>query len=484
MEKRCRALFENALDAILMVGDDGRYLDANPAAVELLGYTRDELLSLTAWDLTPASDLEAAKPIWRAFAERGSYAGDYRLLRKDGTIREAEFRSVANILPGVHLAVVRDVTERRQAETELRRSRELFEEAESVAHIGSWEWDLETDELKWSRELYRLFGVAPGAFRPSYASSLERIHPEDCAFVDEVCQRSARNGTDYAYDARLVRPDGKVRFMHARGHSVRDGDGQVVRMLGIAQDITERKREEGTRRALMSRLIASHEEERARISRELHDGTGQALAALLMGLRRIEDSNSLKEIRAVAARERGLVAQALDDLGRLARGLRPIVLDDLGLRAALERHASDQAWLFGFEVTLDAEGLGQRRLPRDVETAFYRVAQEALANAARHASPRHVRISIERDRQGIRLAISDDGCGFDVDRVPEGGAHLGLHGIRERAALVGGRAEVHSKLGEGTRVSVLVPLPDPASSPAAATRGRKSRAVRRSRLRR
>jgi signal transduction histidine kinase len=229
-------------------------------------------------------------------------------------------------------------------------------------------------------------------------------------------------------------------------------------MIGIAQDITDRKRDEQVRRALLKRLISIHEEERARISRELHDGTGQALAALLVGLRRTQDARSLKEVRLAIARQRELVAQALDELGRLARGLRPTVLDDLGLRAALERHTSDQAWLFGFQVIFDAAGLGRRRLPRAVETALYRVAQEALANAARHADARFVRITLERDRESVRLTVTDDGCGFEVGRVLEANGRLGLHGIRERAALVGGRAEIRSRPGEGTTVKVVAPL--------------------------
>jgi PAS domain S-box-containing protein len=456
--RRLQALFENALDAILLLDDEGRYVDANPAATDLFGYDRAELLTMKAMPASPAgyqAQASAALP----FPEHGKYSGEYRVLRKDGTIRDAEFRSVANILPGLHLAMVRDVTDRKRAAEELRQSRRRLEEAEEVAHIGYWEWDLASNDLVWSGELYRLFGVTPGEFRPSYERCLALIHPEDRGFIDDLSQRAAREGSDYAFDNRIVWPNGEVRFIHARGHAVRAADGSVTRMIGIAQDITDRKRDEHVRSALMKRLISIHEEERARISRELHDGTGQSLAALLVGLRRTEDARSLKEVRLAIARQRELVAQALHDLGRLARGLRPTVLDDLGLRAALERLISEQAWLFGFQVTLDAARLGRQRLPRPVETAFYRVAQEALANAARHADARLVRIKLERERESVRLTVTDDGCGFEVGRVLEGSGHLGLHGIRERAALVGGRAEIRSQPGEGTTVTVVAPLP-------------------------
>jgi len=456
--RRLQALFENALDAILLFDDQGRYVDANPAATDLLGYDRAELLTMTVMQVSPPGYRAQASEALRALAEHGKYSAEYRVLRKDGTVRDAEFRSVANILPGLHLAIVRDVTDRKRAEEELRHSQRRLEVAEAVAHVGCWEWDLASNDLTWSGELYRLFGVTPGEFRPSYESSLERVHPEDRGSINDLCQKAAREGRDFAFEGRIVRPNGEVRFVHARGNAVREVDGSVTRMIGIAQDITDRKRDEQVRRALLKRLISIHEEERARISRELHDGTGHALAALLVGLRRAEDARSLKELQLAVARQRELVVQALDELGRLARGLRPTVLDDLGLRAALERHTSDQAWLFGFQVTLDATRLGRRRLPRAVETALYRVAQEALANAARHAYARRVRIMIERDREGVRLTVTDDGCGFEVGRALEATGHLGLHGIRERAALVGGRAEICSRPGEGTTVTVVAPL--------------------------
>jgi len=478
--RRLAALFENALDAILLVDDEGRYVDANPAAAELLGYGRHELLHLKSADvIAPGSETQASAA-FRAFAERGRYEGDYRLRRKDGIVRDAEFRSIANILPGLHLAIVRDVTDRKRAEEELRESRRRLEEAEAVAHVGCWEWDVKTGDLTWTAEMYRLFGVSAEDFRPNYDRSLGRVHPDDRAAVDGVCKKAVAEGRDYAWDARIVRPSGEVRFLHSRGHTVRSAAGTIDRMIGIAQDVTERTRDEEVRRALVQRLISVHEEERARLSRELHDGTGQSLAALLVGLRHVENARSLKAVRLAAARQRELVAQTLDEVGRLARGLRPTALDDLGLKAALERHASDQAWLFGVQITLDARGLGRWRLPREIETALYRGAQEAIANAGRHAEARRVCIRLERQPRTIRLTVTDDGRGFDVARALQAHRRLGLHTIRERAELLGGRVEISSAPGQGTTVSLVVPVPASPVARRPATR-RPSPRVRRTR---
>ena len=454
---RLDALFQNALDAILLIDDEARYVDANAAATELLGYSREELLALTAADVIPAGWEDEAGEAVRAFAERGRYAGDYRVRRKDGTVRDADFRSVANILPGLHLAIARDVTDRKRAEEQLRRSARRLEDAEAVAHLGSWEWNPATGDLVWTDELYRIFGLAPGSGPVNYDDVVGRLHPADRAPAEGVFRKAVTAGGEYALDVRIVRPEGEERVVHARGHAIRNPEGRVERVIGIVQDITDRTRNAQTQRALVHRVLTIQEEERARLSRELHDGTGQALTALLVGLRRLEDAPTLQGARLVASRLRELVAQTMNAVGRLARGIRPAVLDDIGLRAALDRHASDQAAIAGFRISVDAAALGRKRLPPEIETALYRAAQEALANAARHASPTAVCITLRRAANIVSLTVSDDGCGFDAGQATSSG--LGLHTVRERAELLGGRVEVRSAPGAGTTVRLEIPLP-------------------------
>jgi PAS domain S-box-containing protein len=456
------AVFEHALDAILLIDDDGRHVDANPAALRLLGYTRAELLGLTVRDVTAPGYESEARAALETFSSAGRYAGMYRLRRKDGSVLEAEVRSVSNIVPGLHLGIVRDVTDRIRAEGALSRSRRMLEDAEAVAHIGSWERDLATNEVSWSSGMYHLFGVAAGGGPRDYAAAMKLLHPEDRAFIDELNDRAVREGTGFDFEARALHPDGEPRYVHVRGQVVSGGAGSAPRLIGIVHDVTEQRRSEVARQALLQKLITVHEEERARVSRELHDGPAQALAALLVGLVRAADAPTLPAMRLAMARQRELVAQVLEELGRIARGLRPAALDDLGLRAALERHAAEQGRRFGVEVAVHARGLGRSRLPRALETALYRVAQEALANAARHSAARAVAITLERSNGDVRLTVKDNGRGFNVARALREKRPLGLHGIYERAELVGGRAEIHSGPAAGTTVSVVVPVPVPA----------------------
>lgn len=216
-------------------------------------------------------------------------------------------------------------------------------------------------------------------------------------------------------------------------------------------------------RNLSLEVLSAQEDERKRIARELHDETSQSLASLLISLERIDsvipdDLPNLKE-RLRAAR--GLTTRAIDDLRTLVADLRPLVLDDLGLAPAIRWYACDRLEPEGIDVTVEADTAAPR-LPAAVETAVFRIAQEAISNILNHADAGQVRIRLTRGHQ-LALEIEDDGLGFDAALVPppDGRQHMGLFGIRERAAALGGEAHIDSRPGEGTRVRVLLPLEVP-----------------------
>jgi signal transduction histidine kinase len=156
-----------------------------------------------------------------------------------------------------------------------------------------------------------------------------------------------------------------------------------------------------------------------------------------------------------------VTARTLDEVRRLARGLRPGVLDELGLVPAIEQLAVDHSQLHSIAVEVSAVSFGAERVPPAVEAALYRVIQEALTNAAKHSGARTVNVVLQRRREMVQAIVSDDGCGFDVEatlRTPAARAHLGLHGMRERAALLGGTVTIESTPGEGTTIYVRVPV--------------------------
>jgi signal transduction histidine kinase len=207
-------------------------------------------------------------------------------------------------------------------------------------------------------------------------------------------------------------------------------------------------------RDALQRAVEGQELERRRLARELHDETGQALTSILLGLRALEEAKN-DDLGAAVGKLREQVVQTLQDVRRLAVELRPTALDDFGLAAALERLSSSFAEQTGIAVELES-GLSDERLPSDVETALYRIVQEALTNVVKHAQAEHVSIVLRRNEGTVTAVIEDDGRGLPRDGG-EGG--LGLVGMRERVALVSGQLEIESAEGTGTTLVVEVPVP-------------------------
>jgi signal transduction histidine kinase len=218
----------------------------------------------------------------------------------------------------------------------------------------------------------------------------------------------------------------------------------------VAVDLSERVSRDAVRR-----VVEAQESERKRLARELHDETGQALTSILLGLKPLEQSAESDEIRAAVDSVRELVVSTLQDVRRLAVELRPTALDDFGLVAAVQRLSDNFRDQSGLEVDLEAQ-LGEERLPSEVETALYRVVQEALTNIVKHADAERVSILLSRKDSSVVAVVEDDGSGFDPGATREDA--LGLAGMRERAALVGGRLQIESKVGAGTTLVAEVPL--------------------------
>jgi signal transduction histidine kinase len=218
----------------------------------------------------------------------------------------------------------------------------------------------------------------------------------------------------------------------------------------VAVDLSER-----VGRDVLARVVEAQEVERKRLARELHDETGQALTSILLGLKPLEQIARTEDDRAAVASVRELVASTLQDVRRLAVELRPSALDDFGLGTAVERLAGTFRENTGMRVDLEVQ-LGDARLSTEVETTLYRIVQEALANIVKHADATHVSIIVTRKETSVAAVVEDDGKGFD--KTESGDGTLGLVGMRERLALVGGRLAIESSKGSGTTVAAEVPI--------------------------
>jgi PAS domain S-box-containing protein len=231
----------------------------------------------------------------------------------------------------------------------------------------------------------------------------------------------------------------------------------------LFRDVTDLKRAEADRAELLRRVVTAQEDERRRVARDLHDNIGQLLTALSLGLKSVEEAGPLPPA-AIAPLE--LVRRVTKELSRAVRNLvlnlRPVALDDLGLQAALGQLLSDwSAQQPGIAIDFQADALVAARLPPEVETAIYRVVQEALTNVFQHAHARRVRVVMEWQEGLVTAMVQDDGVGFDPQAAADSATdkRLGLIGMRERAALAGGSLQIVSRPGGGTTVIARFPVP-------------------------
>ncbi len=339
----------------------------------------------------------------------------------------------------------------------------MSEGAATLSHDGAL--------LYCNRRFAELIGMPPGRIIGSAIESLVAETERDrCeAFLAEAQKAVARG------EFNLRCPDGSLVPVYLSLNRFRGYKGQILGL--VITDLSEQRRKQAEEikqtkamhRLLLERTLAAQEEERRRLARELHDEAGQLLTAILVGLRSLEDARKLADVKTQGHRLREITAQAIDEVGRVARGLHPTVLDDLGLGVALSRYVTEYIKTHNIAVNLALKELDSCKLPAAVQIALYRIIQEALTNVARHSGAKAVSIRFARLATALEVTIIDDGCGFDEKAVAVTSHRLGIQSMRERAAMLGGTVSFASRR-KGTKILVQVPLANHDSQPIAGQR--------------
>jgi signal transduction histidine kinase len=281
--------------------------------------------------------------------------------------------------------------------------------------------------------------IAPLVDRRRSVGALTLMHPESNFFSEEdlfVVRRFAGLGSMALRNARLIASERDRTQMEAELH--------------------EAHLREQLRADALRGVIRAQEDERARIARDLHDSAGQALTSILLSLTVTEGLGSIEDMRRQLADLREFTSATATEIRRIAMELRPSVLDDLGLEAALDRYVSDLRVRSGIAIDLTVR-LSGPRVGTEIETVIYRVTQEALTNAIKSGEPTRIAITLDDVGDVVRLVVTDDGVGFDPDTVS--GKGLGLAGMHERAELVNGKLSITSEPGRGTTVELEIPKP-------------------------
>ena len=455
--------FTNHSAAVMFLKDgEGRYRLVNDQFLLHFGLRREQVLGrrdseLFTQDQAAAFAANDALVLARGapmqFEEIARYVGGERI----NVVAKFPVFDAAGEITGIG-GVATDITERKLTEQALLEQRTLLSEAQKLAGLGCWEWDPASGRVVWSEELYRIYGVSPESFTPSFEGYLERVHPEDRQQAGATVARALSENRGFRFEERIVRPDGSLRYLRTHGEVVRDESGHAVKMLGACLDITEQKAFEKSLQALTRRLVQAEEIERRRIARELHDRVGQNLSALNINLDIV-----LAQLKAPAELVRrledslALVDGTLQSIENVMADLRPPLLEEYGLGAALAWYAQEFSQRTGVRVSVSDPHEAGKPLRQEAAVALFRIAQEALNNIAKHARAKTANVVLDKDSQEVALCVSDDGCGFDVAKGAASG-RWGMSTMRERAEAAGGRLTIDSHAGRGTSVRATVPL--------------------------
>jgi signal transduction histidine kinase len=244
----------------------------------------------------------------------------------------------------------------------------------------------------------------------------------------------------------------------ARAERSKVADRDLERLARTFNEVLDAVADQtGRLREMAARAQSATEEERRRLARELHDGIAQSLAALNIRVKLARNTTDSQVRASDLDQVSGGIADAILELRRMARGLRPPALEMLGLAAAIESHARSATEAAGFDAMINAENVTGLLSP-DAELAVYRILQESLSNVIRHSGASQVRIDLAQTDDGVQMTIEDDGQGFDSTAVMVGDRGLGIFGMKERASVMGGELDITSRPGHGTRVVLTVPI--------------------------
>lgn len=463
-ERDYRTVFEQAHDAIIVFAPEQEIvLDVNQRACEIYGFARSEFIgmSLEMLSKNPARGKEKVKQTLGI--------GDYLNFetvqyRKDESEMFLEINASKILYQGrqVIITINRDVTGRKQAEDALRASEEKFRSVTQTALDAIVSADSSDRIVSWNNGAEIMFGYSetealgqslamlmPEQHREAYCKALERYRVMGAE--SRVAERKVelyglrKNGAEFPLELSLSTWKAEGEFFYS----------------GILRDITERVQAKEARIHLQQRLLTAQEEERRRISRELHDRMGQHLPALMLGLKALENAGREPPPADLLPRLQDLAAGIARDVHDMSRDLRPMALDDFGLQVALKHYAEE--WSERHKITVDfhADVLTKERLAPQIEITLYRVAQEALTNIVKHSNARHASVILERRPADITLLVEDDGQGFNVEAVMETPVihrRLGLLGMQERVTLAGGTLKIESDAGSGATVIARIPI--------------------------
>ena len=460
-EKKYKGLFDQSNDGILLHDEQGTIVDANNKLLEQFGYSRSEILNLGCPQLLSPGEVERSGKELQKAVIFGASTFETLFRRKNGTEFPAEV-SASRFDQEDHVfaqCIVRDITERKRAQQELINSQRRLSAVLDAVGEGIITIDSTSTIVMVNQEVQSIWGygqqelignqlhiLMPEKYRPSHSAGVKRYLETGVAHVlgkRLELEGQKKDGSNFPLELRIK----EMRV------------GERLFFTAAVRDITERKRAEEllrkseadlrrsseNLRALTARLMTAQEEESKRISRELHDDFNQKIAALVIGIETIKKQLPTKSAKTLPEQLTELQRQAetlSDDVRRVAHILHPSILDHLGLVVALKSYCAEFTQKTGIETKFTHRNV-RRALPKDVALCVYRVVQESLQNVRKHSDAKQARVSVTKTKDRVRLAVTDDGVGFDTE-LQSGERGIGLTSMEERVRMVSGSFSVQS----------------------------------------
>lgn len=502
-ERHLRTVIDTVPECVKLIDAQGRLLEMNAAGLAMIGAESvDQLRGLVMADRLSDEHRREFQDLTRRVFEGESGAIGYevvgpndRRLWLESTmvpLRDGGGRVVAC------LGVTRDETERRCVDRELRESKAGLARVQRLAAMGSWVWDMASRNVWATDESRRILGLDPAAVDEPIEDPARLVHPDDREQITDLFRRFFHESQPQSWHCRILRPDGETRWVLCHTERINDDQGRPVRVVGALQDVSQLTRAENelrqakdelerrvaertaalsrandelsrevaqrrgvehalrSERRLLEQSLQAHERDRQLTAYEIHDGFVQYVVSAKMHLeafhrQHARSADDLPELDEVTR----LLAQAIGEGRRMISGLRPPIIDEQGIVAALEYLVSEQRVPGALEIEFQHTAHFDRLAPL-LEGAIYRIVQEALYNVRRHSRSPRALVVLDHDDTHVRLEVHDWGVGFEPEKVVEN--RYGLQGIRHRVRILRGTVHIHSAPDQGTHVIVELPL--------------------------
>jgi len=463
-QARHRIIFDGSRDAIFISASDGTIMVFNRSAAQLTGYTPEELCKLKIFDLYAKVDPNRHSNFFKRIWTGQSISGEARIARKDGRRIYAEFSSRKIVIGGRACAhtIVRDITARKKSEAALRRSEAKYRELVQNTNSMIVRFD-PMGRITFFNEYARKFFGYPGreiigrnilgSIIPWRSSSGRDYR----SLIMDFLRRPDHYPTN---EIENVRRDGTQAWIAWTNKPVRDKDGRVVEILSVGVDVTQRKQAQEQVQFLTHQLIKAQENERLKISRDLHDHIAQDLSTLKISLETLFRDQPL-ETRTKLGKLSGILQRSIASVRDMAYDLRPPGLDQLGLVRTLYLYCEEFSKSSPVEIDFAAAGVDELSLEYETEINIYRLIQEALNNIKRHAEADRATIRLVASSPHIVIRIKDNGKGFDVNRRRKQALkekRMGLQSMVERVRLLEGKIDIQSRPGKGSYIRIEIPV--------------------------